>query len=182
MQSRACICKRLWSPGIDSEELGPPAHVDWRASTTNRVIIPAGQAGNRFFTNTDSVWYRTCCKGFWVLEQPISGRRYNTIQIHTTLRSFAISFCEVEEGSNLNKALPCQLSTCQFHKLLTILSLELYKVYKQLCLNIHCKKDPVPFPAPTRNVTERTLYSREYAFLWSQEFSRIFPFPALNSH
>jgi hypothetical protein len=26
----------------------PPACVDWRAGTTNRVIVPARQAGNRF--------------------------------------------------------------------------------------------------------------------------------------
>ncbi len=35
--SRARICKRLWSPGIDSEESISPAYVAWRASTTNRV-------------------------------------------------------------------------------------------------------------------------------------------------
>ncbi len=34
---RARICKRLWSPGIDSEESISPAYVAWRASTTNRV-------------------------------------------------------------------------------------------------------------------------------------------------
>jgi hypothetical protein len=37
-QSEAArICKRLWSPGIDSEESISPAYVAWRASTTNRV-------------------------------------------------------------------------------------------------------------------------------------------------
>jgi hypothetical protein len=34
---RAGICKRLWSPGIDSEESISPAYVAWRASTTNKV-------------------------------------------------------------------------------------------------------------------------------------------------
>jgi hypothetical protein len=38
----ARICKRLSSPGIDS------AYVAWRAGTTNRVVAPAHQAGNRF--------------------------------------------------------------------------------------------------------------------------------------
>jgi hypothetical protein len=33
----ARICKRLWSPGIDSEESISPAYVAWRASTTNRI-------------------------------------------------------------------------------------------------------------------------------------------------
>jgi hypothetical protein len=39
--SRACICKRLWSPEIDSKESISPAYVAWRFSTTNRVIVPA---------------------------------------------------------------------------------------------------------------------------------------------
>ncbi len=47
-QSRARICKRLRSPGIDFEEAIPPAYVAWRANTTNRVIVPARQARNRF--------------------------------------------------------------------------------------------------------------------------------------
>jgi hypothetical protein len=42
---RARICKRLWSPGIDSEESTPPGYVVWRAGTTNRVAVPARQAG-----------------------------------------------------------------------------------------------------------------------------------------
>jgi hypothetical protein len=41
-------CKRLRSPGIDSGESIQPAYVAWRASTTNRVVVPARQAGNRF--------------------------------------------------------------------------------------------------------------------------------------
>ncbi len=60
-QSRARICKRLRRPGIDSEDSIPPAYVAWRVGTTNRVVVPARQAGNRFFgllkrfTNTGSV-------------------------------------------------------------------------------------------------------------------------------
>jgi hypothetical protein len=38
---RARICKRFWSPGIDSEELIPAAFVVWRAGTTNKVVLPA---------------------------------------------------------------------------------------------------------------------------------------------
>jgi hypothetical protein len=45
---RARICKRLRSPGTDSEESIPPAYVAWRVSTANRVVVPARQAGNRF--------------------------------------------------------------------------------------------------------------------------------------
>ncbi len=36
---RAQICKRLRSPGIDSEESIPPAYVAWRAGTSNMVIV-----------------------------------------------------------------------------------------------------------------------------------------------
>jgi hypothetical protein len=45
---RARICKRLRSPGIDSEKSIPLAYVARRAGTTNTVFIPAHQAGNRF--------------------------------------------------------------------------------------------------------------------------------------
>ncbi len=44
----ARICKRLWSPGIDSEESMLLAYVAWRAGTTNRIVVPVLQAGNRF--------------------------------------------------------------------------------------------------------------------------------------
>ncbi len=46
--TRARICKRLWSPGIDSGESTPPGYVAWRAGTINMVAVPARQAGNRF--------------------------------------------------------------------------------------------------------------------------------------
>ncbi len=48
LRPRARICKRLRRPGIDSEVLIPPAYVARRAGTTNRVVVPARQAGNRF--------------------------------------------------------------------------------------------------------------------------------------
>ncbi len=44
---RARICKSLWGPGIDSDDSIPPAYVVWRVGTTNRVVVPARQAGNR---------------------------------------------------------------------------------------------------------------------------------------
>jgi hypothetical protein len=46
--ARARICKRLRRPGIDSEVSIPPAYVALRAGMTNRVFVPARQAGNRF--------------------------------------------------------------------------------------------------------------------------------------
>jgi hypothetical protein len=45
------ICKRLYSPGIDSEESARLAYVlnvAARAGTTNRVVVPASPAGNSF--------------------------------------------------------------------------------------------------------------------------------------
>jgi hypothetical protein len=41
--SRARICKRLWSPEIDSEESIQLAYVARRAGTTNRVVLPAAR-------------------------------------------------------------------------------------------------------------------------------------------
>ncbi len=35
-------------PGIDSEDSISPAYVAWRAGKTNRVVLPARQAGSRF--------------------------------------------------------------------------------------------------------------------------------------
>jgi hypothetical protein len=49
--ARACICKRLWSPGIDSKESMPLAYVAWRAGTKYRVVVPVRQAGNRFLAS-----------------------------------------------------------------------------------------------------------------------------------
>jgi hypothetical protein len=46
-KDRARICKRLKSPGTDSKELIPLAYVSWWASTSNRVVLTARQAGNR---------------------------------------------------------------------------------------------------------------------------------------
>ncbi len=45
---RARICKRLRSPRIDSKESIQPAFVAWRAGTSNTIVVPARQAGNRF--------------------------------------------------------------------------------------------------------------------------------------
>ncbi len=44
----ARIWKRLRSPGIDSRESIPLTYVAWLVCTSNRVIVPARQAGNRF--------------------------------------------------------------------------------------------------------------------------------------
>ncbi len=48
VKARARTCKNLRSPGIYSEESIPSAYVAWRATTSNRVVVPARQAGNRF--------------------------------------------------------------------------------------------------------------------------------------
>jgi hypothetical protein len=62
----------IWSPGIDSEESTPPGYVVWRAGTTNRVAVPARQAGIdswllKRFTNTVSVPVTTGSCDFTVL-------------------------------------------------------------------------------------------------------------------
>jgi hypothetical protein len=37
--AKARIFKRLWSPGIDSKELIPPAYVAWRAGTITLFLL-----------------------------------------------------------------------------------------------------------------------------------------------
>jgi hypothetical protein len=39
-------CKRLRSPGIDSEESISPAYLSWRAGTTNGVVLLSRHAKN----------------------------------------------------------------------------------------------------------------------------------------
>ncbi len=66
---RARICQRLRSPGIDSEESIPPANVAWRASKTNRVVVPARNAGNRFLGSLKGLQIRAPIAD-WVLGIP----------------------------------------------------------------------------------------------------------------
>jgi hypothetical protein len=42
------VFERLRRPGIDSEYSIQPAYVVRRAGTTNRIVVSASQAGNRF--------------------------------------------------------------------------------------------------------------------------------------
>ncbi len=44
----AHICKRLWSPGIDSKLSNPLAYIAWSAGTTNKIVVLARHAENRF--------------------------------------------------------------------------------------------------------------------------------------
>ncbi len=55
---RARICKCLRSPGIDSQVSIPPAYVARRAGTSNMVIVPARQAGNRFLGSLKALQIR----------------------------------------------------------------------------------------------------------------------------
>jgi hypothetical protein len=52
--SRARICKRLRSPGIDSKKSIPPTYVAWRAGTTTLFVLPGPPGyigwGNRSWT------------------------------------------------------------------------------------------------------------------------------------
>jgi hypothetical protein len=62
-KSRARICTRLWSTGIDSEESNPPACVAWRPGTTNRVLVPARQDENRFLGSLKGLQIRAQAMG-----------------------------------------------------------------------------------------------------------------------
>ncbi len=68
----ARICKRLRSPGIDYEESIPQAFVAWWASSTNRVVVPARQAGNRFLGSLKGLQIRALAGR--PARQPISTR------------------------------------------------------------------------------------------------------------
>jgi hypothetical protein len=59
LKARVRICKRLWSPGIDSEKSILPSCVAWRAGTTNRVVLLARQAGNRLLGSLKGLQIRT---------------------------------------------------------------------------------------------------------------------------
>jgi hypothetical protein len=58
MCSRARICNRLWSPGIDSDKSIPSAYVARRAGTKNRVFVLARQAVNRFLGSSNGIQIR----------------------------------------------------------------------------------------------------------------------------
>jgi hypothetical protein len=55
---RARICKLLRRPGIDSEDSIPPAYVEWRAGTTNRVVVAVRQARNRLLCSLKGLQIR----------------------------------------------------------------------------------------------------------------------------
>jgi hypothetical protein len=59
LRSLSPYCKRLRSLGIDSEGSIPPAYVAWQAGTTNRVVVPARQAGNRYLGSLKGLQIRT---------------------------------------------------------------------------------------------------------------------------
>jgi hypothetical protein len=67
---RARICKRLRSPGIDSNESIPPAYVAWRAGTSNRAVVSARQAGNRFLGSLKDLKIRALGINLIVLLHP----------------------------------------------------------------------------------------------------------------
>ncbi len=58
-EDRVRILKCLRSPGIDSEESNLPTYVAWRVGTTNRVVVLARQAGNRFLGSLKGLQIRT---------------------------------------------------------------------------------------------------------------------------
>jgi hypothetical protein len=78
--SRARICKRLRSPGIDS------ACVVWRANTTNRVFVPARQAGNRFLGTLKGLQIQAlfCSASFPCASRLLSARQRGTVPLPLT--------------------------------------------------------------------------------------------------
>ncbi len=64
---RTRIFKRLRSQGIDSKESIAPAYEAWQACTSNRVVVPARQAGNRFLGSLKGLQIRAL--------HPVTARR-----------------------------------------------------------------------------------------------------------
>ncbi len=87
VRPRARICKRLRRPGIDSVVLIPPDYVARRAGTTNRVVVPARQAGNRVSTEVT----------FWPSAEYGSDFRCNSGEIPQKLQNCAEITSEVKK-------------------------------------------------------------------------------------
>jgi hypothetical protein len=85
---RARICKRLWNPEIDSEESIQLPYVAWRAGSTNRVIVPARQAGNRLLGSLTCLQIRALYKLLCSLSHP---HRYTSTP--TSSRLLQLSSC-----------------------------------------------------------------------------------------
>ncbi len=56
---RVRFCISLRRPGIDSKESIPSTYATWRAVTSNWVVVPAQQAGNRFLNSLNGLQIRT---------------------------------------------------------------------------------------------------------------------------
>jgi hypothetical protein len=79
LRSRSCmlwnwarICKRLRSSEIDSKKSIPPAFVAWLAGTSNGVVVPARQAGNRFLGSLKGLQIRALVSDFQFTESVCS--------------------------------------------------------------------------------------------------------------
>ena len=68
-QSRARICKRLRSQGKDSEESIPPAYVACQGGTTNRIVVTARQAGNRFLGSLKGLQIRAQYQSLEIIQR-----------------------------------------------------------------------------------------------------------------
>jgi hypothetical protein len=51
-------------PGTDFKESIPPAYLACRAGTSNRVVVPVRQAGNRFLGSLEGLKIRALVSGF----------------------------------------------------------------------------------------------------------------------
>ncbi len=104
------------SPGIDSEESIPPFYVAWRAGMTNRVVIAAHQAGNRFLGSLKGLQIRTLRWIACIVQQLLSaddqiipgswnvGRHdcysFYIFVVHTFIDSFKQSYVAFRWGSS----------------------------------------------------------------------------------
>ncbi len=106
---RARICKRLWSPGIDSEESISPAYVARRAGTTKRVVVPALQPENRFLGSIKGLQIRaliswlTCLQ--WSPSLWCTRKSYPAEKNERTLRYTLPKYCSLLTANKFNSIL-----------------------------------------------------------------------------
>ncbi len=96
--SRARICKRLSRAGIYSEESIKTAYVVWRAGTTNRVVVLARQAENRFLGSLKGLQIRALD----------AGALHKTTIVFYWKHQFQIG------GQSVHHQLPCPRNTLKY--------------------------------------------------------------------
>ncbi len=96
---RARICKSVWGPGIDSDYSIPPGYVAWRVGTTNRVVVPARRAGNRFLGSLKGLQIRA-------LKQGCSAQLLFRVIVSNPANSLSCLLCTISNSQRTSARVP----------------------------------------------------------------------------